>query len=696
MFRTNQHQPPHSTFTRRRPFACFCSLFSQILIFGGLLINILLIFCTRRQRIEMADICKPVNEGRAPEMLSILCCMCGIPIKANPSNTCATCLASQSDVTRGISTEATLHQCRGCQRWHKDAGKWIACELESRELMSLCLANVPGLNNNKNGEKVRLVDASWIWTEPHSMRLKVRLTIQKEVQKGTILQQTFVVVFVVRNQQCIECQAEFRQGSWKNLVQVRQRVQHKRTFLYLEQLILKHGAHRGCLSIETFRDGMDFYFPDKGKANRFISFIEQNVPIKVRQLLFHLQCFFYSLFNEKLIESVVLHSEQNKSSKKLISTDVKSNISNYKFTNLIEICTLCKDDLLYLPKKTANNLGNISRLVLVKNISNVINLVDPFTGQTAQMSPEVYWRDPLLYRPIVTAGRSRFTRFVILGKDPVVLLTSKQANQSKRRIRTKHRNRLASLTLAKEADLGINDNQHAINSHVGYLMKSGDVCIGYDLTEIQFAVDDDAEDMRNNGNFPDTVILRKLYGGVAANEEETVAAKKRVFRLQRLDVDAMDDEYENDKKSKKKMNAIKQMEEMDEEDFLREIEADKEMRSKMNLYKARNKAEEGTDEKMANDDDDEDSDDDQKIQLDELLDGLVLDSNPRNESNNNNEIDEDESWGMKSNMMEGEKAAQDGINYLDREASRNIKDKETATTVKDFGTEFMDKKINFI
>lgn len=54
--------------------------------------------------------------------------------------------------------------------------------------------------------------------------------LQKEVQEGTILQQSFTVIFVVRNQQCTECQAEFRQGSWKSLVQVRQRVGHKRTF----------------------------------------------------------------------------------------------------------------------------------------------------------------------------------------------------------------------------------------------------------------------------------------------------------------------------------------------------------------------------------------------------------------------------------------------------------------------------------
>jgi len=219
--------------------------------------------------------------------VTILCCVCGVPIAPNAANTCASCLASSVDITRGISTEATLHQCRDCKRWHRGAGKWMGCELESKELMSLCLSFVSGLRNGKSGEKApRLVDASWIWTEPHSMRLKIRLTVQKEVQHGTVLQQSFMVEYIVRNQQCVDCQAEFRQGGWKSLVQVRQRVSHKRTFLYLEQLILKHGAHRGCLSIEAFRDGMDFYFPDKGKAARFICFLENVVPIKVCFLVY--------------------------------------------------------------------------------------------------------------------------------------------------------------------------------------------------------------------------------------------------------------------------------------------------------------------------------------------------------------------------------------------------------------------------
>jgi nonsense-mediated mRNA decay protein 3 len=51
----------------------------------------------------------------------------------------------------------------------------MTCELESKELLALCLKKIKGLN------KVKLVDAGFIWTEPHSRRLKIKLTIQKEV-----------------------------------------------------------------------------------------------------------------------------------------------------------------------------------------------------------------------------------------------------------------------------------------------------------------------------------------------------------------------------------------------------------------------------------------------------------------------------------------------------------------------------------
>lgn len=109
--------------------------------------------------------------------------------------------------------------------------------------MIMCLRKVNGL------QKVRVVDAAWIWTEPHSMRLKIKLTIQKEVVAGAIIQQSPVVEFTIRNQQCKHCEASFATGAWHAIVQVRQRVPHKRTFLYLEQLILKNEAHSETMKI---------------------------------------------------------------------------------------------------------------------------------------------------------------------------------------------------------------------------------------------------------------------------------------------------------------------------------------------------------------------------------------------------------------------------------------------------------------
>lgn len=570
--------------------------------------------------------------------LRVLCCLCGIPMQPNSMNTCASCLASTSDITRGIATEVTLHQCRGCQRWHREGGKWISCDLESRELMALCLSHVSGLKSSKNGNnKVRLIDASWIWTEPHSMRLKIRLTVQREVQSGTILQQSFTVVFIVRNQQCVECQAEFRQGSWKSLVQVRQRVSHKRTFLYLEQLILKHDAHRGCLNIETFADGMDFYFPDKGKAARFISFLEGVCPIKT------------------------------KTSKKLIGTDDKSNISNFKYTNLVEICPLCKDDLLHLPARMARNHGNISRLVLVKNISEVIHLIDPLTGQTAQLTSEAYWREPI--RPLVTAARSRLTRYIVLGKEPVFL----RQNASKRQTSRKQKTRLATVTLAREVDLGTNDSQCEEQSIFGYLLKTGDVCVGYDLIDTQF-VDDQAEALRADGKLPRVVILRKLYGTAATGEEGS--SRGRIWQLKRLDVV----EAQQPSSARSARNAA-EANEMDEEDFLQEVEADKEMRVNMNLYKNPDCRKDSDDE--GDDEDEDEYEDDQQIQLDELLDKLDLTSAP----------DETDQEAADSELLlDGEKAAKDGIGYVMQEEARQLRDKDRAVPVAGgWGREFGDR-----
>jgi len=57
-------------------------------------------------------------------------------------------------------------------------------------------------------------------------------------------------------------------------------VDHKRTFLYLEQLILKHNAHLKAISIEQRHNGMDFAFADRSAAAKFVDFLGSVVPTK--------------------------------------------------------------------------------------------------------------------------------------------------------------------------------------------------------------------------------------------------------------------------------------------------------------------------------------------------------------------------------------------------------------------------------
>ena len=108
----------------------------------------------------------------------------------------------------------TIQFCRFCERYLQPPNQWVQAALESRELMALLLKRLKGLKD------VKLIDASFLWTEPHSKRLKVKLQVQAEVVGGAILQQTFVVEFVVAYQMCPDCHRTEAKDHWNCLVQV--------------------------------------------------------------------------------------------------------------------------------------------------------------------------------------------------------------------------------------------------------------------------------------------------------------------------------------------------------------------------------------------------------------------------------------------------------------------------------------------
>lgn len=96
---------------------------------------------------------------------------------------------------------------------------------------------------------------------------------------------------------------------------------HKRTFLFLEQMILKHKAHEKTIGIKQTADGLDFQFKSDSHSNRLIQFIKDNFVCR------------------------------NKHTKQLISHDEQNAEYHYKYTNFCELAPICRDDLVILTPK---------------------------------------------------------------------------------------------------------------------------------------------------------------------------------------------------------------------------------------------------------------------------------------------------------------------------------------------------------
>jgi nonsense-mediated mRNA decay protein 3 len=458
------------------------------------------------------------------ELVQTVCCLCGSLTEYNASKMCVNCLRNQIDITEGVQKSAIINFCRGCERYLRPP--WVKCTHESPELLQICLKRLKGLN------KVKLVDAGFIWTEPHSMRLKVRVTVQKEVLNGVTFEQNLVADIDIQGLQCDDCKKSYTPHTWIAKAQVRQKVSHQRTFLFLEQLILKHNANEKVLTIKQKDHGIDFTFINKSHAARFIDFLHSVVPVQVR------------------------------TAKQLISHDTSSNIYNYKYTFSAEIIPICKDDLLLLPPK---HRGSTGPLVLVYKVSTKIQFIDPFDMRLGETINERYWKHP--YKSY--ASSSQAIEFIVLDIEEErnygsramevevgsesTLSTQRPAYSSRAAWRKFKR---VEVLLARTSDLGFNEVTFRVYTHLGSILRPGDAVMGYDLTSlVSNAVD--TENLPRD--IPEIILFRKVFPHTRKHN------KRRIWRLKRMDVD----------------KPIKE----ENEAFMDELEEDPDMRSRINLYR---------------------------------------------------------------------------------------------------------------
>lgn len=383
-----------------------------------------------------------------------------------------------------------------------------------------------------------------------------------------------MVEYVVANQQCEDCVKIAAKNTWRAVVQIRQKVNHKRTFLFLEQLILKHNAHRDTLNIKETRDGLDFFYGQRTHAIRMTDFLQTVVPIRI------------------------------KTSEKILSSDMHSSTAVFKYTYSVEVIPICKDDLICLPPKLVRALGMIGPLVLCTRISNVLHLIDPVTCKTAELRPNQFWDSPMS----AICGGSDLVEYYVID----VQSEARQAGSNSKYAP-------CTLEIAKSTDFS---TSFFVRSHLGNLVHPGDHVMGYDLANANVN-DDTLADLlegraggKHGFTLPDVVVVKKAYPQLRKANNK----KARNWKLKTLDVD-QGELMERDKDAEKRDREF--------EAFLQDLEEDKELRGMINLYKAApggaaphaQQREEGD---METDDERDDDGELPAITLEELLDDMNL------------------------------------------------------------------------
>jgi nonsense-mediated mRNA decay protein 3 len=274
---------------------------------------------------------------------TVLCCMCGVAMQPNPANMCARCLRARVDITDGVPRHAAVVYCPDCFSYFQPPRSWLRAGPESPELMQILLRRI---NRPLARLRVSLSGAEFVFSEPHSKRLR----LHREVLHDVVLEQTHPVEFVVHDRLCDSCsRAQANPDQWVAVVQLRQHVPHCRTFLYLEQLLIKHGQASLAIRVSAAPGGLDFFFDSRSHATRLVDILNTVAPISTQ------------------------------TAKQLVSHYTKSSVYNYKYTFSVEICPICREDLIALSPQASRDLGGHVPLVLCVKVTNVIALLDPLT-----------------------------------------------------------------------------------------------------------------------------------------------------------------------------------------------------------------------------------------------------------------------------------------------------------------------------
>jgi len=400
---------------------------------------------------------------------------------------CTSCLAEKYEISKPLA-DLNLHAltCKRCGRWRVSTqGKtssehWIDAQLESKELLSFL---VKSLERQLRKASLTISDAQWVWTEPHSRRLRLRLVLRRHVDDvanggGVVLETSKTLEWVVNTRQCPQCASENATGGgepWRAVVQLRHHVDGGRNMLAsLEQRMLESGVGSSAIGIEQLRNGLDFYFLEQNDAIKLSDWVKSNVPTRM------------------------------KTSTKLVSHDPKSNKQHTKFTISIDIVPLRKDSLVSIAQSAQNQTrataSSSSPLYVLTKMSSALHLVQvqPPTMRRLEMTSEQYHRSIVE----VKAAPEDLIPYTILSVD-------EQDGSSM-------------VQVVRAADLGVHQVvETMVRTHLKgpALGVEGDLVLGYDIQG------SDVSSSTSQGG--DVVLVRRASPTESQRYEESLSAPSR-------------------------------------------------------------------------------------------------------------------------------------------------------------------------
>ena len=453
----------------------------------------------------------------------IVCCLCSAIIDANPRGTCEACLRKSLNIKTCIPTEFELQYCKECQRFLRPP--YVKIERESSDMMKLCLSRIKSYD-----KKVKIIDSNFIYTEPHSKMIKIKVTIQKEIEKN-ILSQDLIIEFKEKWNICRDCQKLQTPHTWASCVQIRQRVPHKKTMLYLEQIILKNKMQKNSLYFEEANDGFDFFFSTRRAGEIFSNWIATVIPSKITY------------------------------TKKYVS------LSTSTFTYLVDVANVAKYDLFLLDKDSYKKLGGIGPLLICTRLSSRTVFEDPRTFNHLYLDGNTFFK----YKFNKFCNSNQLTEFLILDVTEETDYNfgginnnnneKKKKNKGKKKKNKKNKEESDSEEEKKDNDNNNNineinedsmsistnyekgikekekkldeDKEHIIKckktfikcirnnnekdkgeiieikSHLADVIKPGDIYLGYDLKSINLDSENSLFLEGNKNKLPDVILARK-------------------------------------------------------------------------------------------------------------------------------------------------------------------------------------------